>query len=83
VEAVHLGLVRHQRGKRRAEPERLSRQVAAPAVALVEDQIDDGEHRRHPFGQQMIGRNAEGDAHIPDLPLRPREPPLHRLLGNE
>jgi hypothetical protein len=80
---VHLGLVRHQLGERRAEPERLRRQIAAAAVALVEDQIDDGEHRSQSLRQQMVVRNAEGDARILDLPLRPREPPLHRLLGNE
>ena len=83
LEAVHLGLVRHQLGERRAEPERLRRQIDAAAVALVEDQVDDREHRRQPLRQQMVGGNAEGDARILDLPLRPREPPLHRLLGNE
>ena len=82
-EPVHLGLVRHQLGERRAEPERLGRQVDAAAVALVEDQVDDREHRCQPLRQQVAGRDAERDARILDLPLRPREPPLHRLLGNE
>ncbi len=50
-EAVHLGLVRHQLGERRAEPERLRRQVDAAAVALVEDQVDDREHRSQPLRQ--------------------------------
>jgi hypothetical protein len=31
----------------------------------------------------MVCRYPEGDARIPDLALRPRESPLHRLFGNE
>jgi hypothetical protein len=42
---VHLRLVGHQLGERAPEPDRLSREVSAAAVALVEDQVDDREHR--------------------------------------
>ena len=56
VEAVHLGLVRHQLGERVSEPERLRGQVDPAAVALVEDQVDDREHRRQPLGEQVVGR---------------------------
>ena len=63
-QAVHLGLVRHQLGERRAEPQRLRGEVDAAAVALVEDQVDDRQHRRQPLGQQMVGRNPERDARI-------------------
>ena len=50
-QAVHLRLVRHQLGERRAEPERLRREIDAAAVALVEDQVDDREHRSQPLRQ--------------------------------
>ena len=83
LESVHLGLVRHQLGERRPKPERFGRQVDAAAVALVEDQIDDGEHRRQPLRQRAVVGNAERDARIRDLALRPREPALHRLVGDE
>ncbi len=52
-QAVHLGLVGHQLGQRAAEPDRLGGEVAAAAVALVEDQVDDGEHGGEPVGQQV------------------------------
>jgi hypothetical protein len=80
---VHLGLVRHQLGERVPEPERLRGQIDAAAVALVEDQIDDRQHGRQPVRQPVVGRNAEANARIPDLALRPRKTPLHRFLGNE
>ena len=51
----------------RAEPERLVGQLAAPAVALVEDQVDDREHGREPVGQQVLGRHAERDPGRRDL----------------
>jgi hypothetical protein len=81
--SVHLGLVRHQLNERVPEPQRLRGQIDASAVALVEDQVDDRQHRRQPLRQPVVGRNAEADAGIPDLALGPRQPPLHRLLGNE
>ena len=51
-QAVHLGLVRHQLGKRASEPDRLGREVSAAAVALVEDQVDDCEDRRETVGEE-------------------------------
>ena len=44
-EPLHLRLVGHELGERAPEPDRLDREVSAAAVALVEDQVDDGEHR--------------------------------------
>ena len=82
-QAVHLGLVGHQLGERAAEPDRLGGEVAAPAVALVEDQVDDREHRGEPVGQQVRGRHAERDPGGPDLALRAHEPLRHRRLGDE
>ena len=56
---VHLGLVGHQLGERAAEPDRLRSEVASPAVALVEDQVDDGEHGGQSIGEQMGRRDAK------------------------
>jgi hypothetical protein len=79
---VHLRLVWHL-GERRAQPERLRREIDAAAVALVEDQVDDRQNRSQPLRQQVLGRDAEGDARISDLAFRPRKPPFHRFLGNQ
>ena len=83
MQAVHLGLVGHELGERRAEPQRLRGEVDAAAVALVEDQVDDREHRGQPLREQVAGGNAERDAGIADLAFRARQPPLHRLLGDQ
>jgi hypothetical protein len=82
-QAVHLRLVRHQLGERVSEPERLRGEIEATAVALVEDQVDDRQHRSEPLGQQVVVRHGEGDAGVPDLALRAREAALHGLFGNE
>jgi hypothetical protein len=76
-QAVHLGLVRHQLRQRPAQPECLYHQLAAPAIAFVEDQIDDRQHRGEPVGQQMVGRDAKRDARGFDLSLGP-----HQALGH-
>ena len=76
-------LVGHQRGERAAEPDRLRGEVGAAAVALVEDEVDDRQHRSEPVGQEVRRRYAEGDPRRPDLPFRADEPLGHRLLGDE
>ena len=80
---MHLRLVGHQLGERPPEPQRLGRQLAAAAVALVEDQVDDGEHRGEAIGQQMVGRHPERDPGRLDLALRAHEPLRHRRLRHE
>ena len=82
-EAVHLALVGHQLGERPAEPDRLAGEIDAAAVALVEDQVDDGEDRGEAVREQMSRRYPEGNAGGLDLLLRPEEPLGHRLLGDE
>ena len=78
-QAVHLGLVGHQLGERAAEPQRLgASSVAAAAVALVEDQVDDRQHGGEAVGQQVVGRHAERDAGRLDLALGAHEPLGHR-----
>jgi hypothetical protein len=80
---VRLGLVRHQLGERATERDRLRGQVAAPSIALVEDQVDDGEHRCEALREQVRRRNPERDPRGPDLVLRAHEPLRHRRLGDE
>jgi hypothetical protein len=57
---VHLGLVGHQLGERAAEPDRLGGEVAAAAVALVEDQVDDREHAASRSGSRWSGGTRNG-----------------------
>ena len=52
-QAVRLGLVGHQLDERPAEPQRLRREVGPAAVALVEDEVHDGEHGGEPVGEQV------------------------------
>ena len=52
-------------------------------VALVEDEVDDGEHRPQPVGQLGVDGHAVGDVGGPDLVLGPHEPLGHRRLGDE
>ena len=80
---MHLRLVGHQLGERAPEPQRLGRQLAAAAVALVEDQVDDREHGREPVGQQVVGRDPERDPGGLDLALRPHQALGHRRLADE
>ena len=82
-QSVHLGLVGHQLGERTAESDRLCREVAATAVALVEDQVDDREHGGDAVGKQVRRRHAERDPGLLDLAFRPDEPLRHRRLGDE
>ena len=89
-QAERLRLVGHQHGEQLREPDRLvaelvadRRAAAARGVALVEDEVEDGEHRAQPLGQQVVGRDAERDARVADLLLCAHEPLRHRRLGDE
>ena len=75
-----LGLVGHQLGQQAAEPDRLGAQVLAHErvaragrVALVEDQVDDGEHGAQPrrAGRPRAGRGT-GSARRGSCPWRAR-----------
>ena len=52
-------------------------------VALVEQQVEHGEHRARALGQQVRRRDAVRDAGVADLVLGPHEPLRHRRLGHE
>jgi hypothetical protein len=79
----YVGLVGHQLGERGAEADRLRGELAAAVIALVEDQVDDRQYRCQAVGQQMRGRDPEGDPCVPDLALGPHEPLSHGRLGHE
>ena len=57
-QAVDLGLVGQQVREEVTEPDRFRGQVDAEAVALVEDQVDDGEHDRQALPELIRGRTA-------------------------
>ncbi len=80
---AHLRFIRHQLGEGAAEPDRLAREIAAAPVALVEDQVDDCQHRGQTVRQQMRRRDTERDARRPDLRLGTDEPLGHRLVRDE
>jgi hypothetical protein len=80
---VGLGLVGHQLGERAPEPDRVGRQLPATRVPLVEDQVDDREHRGQPVGEQMVRWDAERDPGRLDLLLRSYDPLRHRRLGHQ
>ena len=60
-QSVHLRVVRQQLGERAAQPDGLGGQLVAAAVALVEDQVDDGEHGVETLAEQMGRRHPERD----------------------
>jgi len=85
VKAVRLRLVGHQRGEHGREADRLRAQLAPRRrpVAGVEDEVDGGVHRPESVGKKVLGRHAEWDACVADLPLRAHEPLRERRLRDE
>ena len=85
MQAVHLGLVRHQGREQEGEPDRLGAELHAHGrpVPGVEDEIDHGEHAAQPLGQEVVGRDAQRDARVANLSLRAHEPLRERRLGHE
>ncbi len=78
-----FGLLGKQLRERVPEPERLGREVAASAVPLVEDEVDDDEHGGEPVREQVVGWDAEGDARRLDLALGAHQALGHGRLGDE
>ncbi len=87
-QAERLGLAGHQRRQHAGEPDGLVAQLRADqralggGVALVEDQVQDGQHPIQPLGQQLGRRDAVGDGGSADLALGPYEPLLDRRLAH-
>ena len=72
------------RASRMASAVRLAAdQIATGAgrVALVEEQVEDRQHRRRPLHELVRRRHCEGDAGMADLALGPHEALRHRGLG--
>ena len=88
-QSVRLRLVGHQLGEYAGEPDRLGAQVkpqqgaGGRRVALVEDQVDDGEDGREAAGKLGFGGHAVGDAGVPDLALGPDDPLGHGRFRHE
>ena len=85
-----LGLVGHEVDEDPGEADRLRAQLLADErvagrglVALVEDEVEDAQHRLEPLGQEMVGRHAVRDRRVADLALGPDEPLGERHLRDE
>ncbi len=53
------------------------------SVALVEDEVDHGQHARRPLVEAMRLGHAETDAGVRDLGPRPKQALPHRRLADE
>ncbi|MDP4503400.1 hypothetical protein Q9G87_15615 [Nonomuraea sp. G32] len=60
-----------------------TRELVAAAVALVEDQVNDGENRIEPLAEQVARWNPRRDPRCFDLALGPHQPLRHRALRYE
>ena len=59
-QAMDLGLVGHQLAEQPAEADRFGCEVDPARVPLVEDQVDDSQHRGQPVGEEMVGGTRIG-----------------------
>ena len=89
-EAVDLGLLRDELGQDAPEPQRvLAERGPHPVVAgrrrvaLVEDEVDDLEHRRQTRGKLGPAGDLEGDARLGERPLGPDDALGDRRLRDE
>jgi hypothetical protein len=64
-----LGLVGHEFRKGLRQSQCFGGEIVAACPALVEDQVDNGKHRRQTIGEQVIRRDTEGNASVLDLAL--------------
>ena len=89
-QAGGLGVVGHQLGEQAPEADRLRAQLGAHeavagagGVALVEDEVDDGEHAGQAIGHLGVAGDAVGDPGRRDLALGAHQALGHRRLGHE
>ena len=89
-QAERLGLVGHQGAQGPGQPDRLGAQAlphelraGGGRVALVEQEVEHGQHGGGPVHQEVGRRDAEGDAGVADLALGPDQPLGHGGLGDE
>ena len=85
-----LGFVGHQLGQDPAQADGLGAQLLADQgvagagrVALVEDQVDDGQHGPEPVREVGLVRDPVGDPGVADLALGPDQPLGHGRLGHQ
>jgi hypothetical protein len=86
----HLGLVGHELGQEPPEPDGLGAQLLADQpvaragrAALVEDQVDDGQHGPEAVGELGLAGDPVGDPGVADLALGPDQPLGHGRLGHQ
>ena len=87
---VYFCLVRHQLGEEFAQSDGFGTQITAQEilsgggrVALVEDQVDHGEHRSEAVGEFRFARDPVRNPGRADLSFRSDEALGHRRLGDE
>ena len=85
-----LGFVGHQLGQQPSEADGLRAEVLADEpvararrVALVEDEVDDGQHGPQAVREVGLVRDAVGDPRVADLALGPDQPLGHGRLGHQ
>ena len=85
-----LGLARHELQQQPTQTDGLRAQVGADEVvaggrriALVEHQVDDGQHRREPPWEVGLRGDAVGDVRVADLVLGAHDPLRHGGLGHD
>jgi hypothetical protein len=85
-----LGLVGHQLGEGPGQADRLRGELAADQgirgrgqVALVEDEVERGEHRGQALRQVLVARDLVGDPGGADLALGAHDPLRHRGLRHQ
>ena len=89
-QAGGLGVVGHQLREQAPEADRLRAQLVAHEavagagrVALVEDEVDDGEHAGQAIGHLGVAGDAVGDLGRSDLALGAHQALGHRRLGHQ
>jgi hypothetical protein len=87
---ARLRLARHQPGQRPRQPDRLRAQLRPDharargrAVALVEQQVQHGQHPGRALGEEAGGRHPVRDRRVADLALGADDPLRHRGLGHQ
>jgi hypothetical protein len=79
-EPANLGVLGKQFGQRASQPDGLGGELIAAAVALIEDQVDNGENGIEPLAEQMRRWHSKRDRRRFDLALCPDQPLRHRAL---
>jgi hypothetical protein len=82
-QTAYLGVFWQQFRQGAAQPDRLGRQLVAPAVSLLEDEVDHGEDGVETLSEQVHWRHSKRDPRRFDLALGPHQALRHRALWDE